>query len=81
MPEVTYEGGELTGLTTVGLPDDPPVFLFGFTSPVIPGVVPWPMGSVSASPTPILEIVIPEPGVGMMCGLSLALGFGVRRKR
>jgi hypothetical protein len=73
-------GGELTGLTTVGPPDDPPVYLFGFTSPVIPGVVPWSMGSVSPTPTPMLEIVVPEPGIATLFGLSLALVFGVRRK-
>lgn len=66
-------GGELTGLPTVGPPDDPAIYLFGFTSPVIPGVVPWPMGAVSPTPTPLLEIVVPEPGSAVLVGLGFAI--------
>ncbi len=74
-------GGELDGLTTPGPPDDPPVFLFGFTSPVIAGVVPWSMGSVTPTPTPILDIeVIPEPGSGLLVVLALTVTWPKRRR-
>lgn len=73
-------GGELAGLTTTGPPDDAPVFLFGFSSPVIPGVVPWDMSSVSPTPTPTLEIVVPEPTTVALLGVSMAFLLGARRR-
>jgi hypothetical protein len=54
-------GGELDGLSTAGPPDEPPVFLFGFTSPVSPGTVSWDMSSVTPTPTPELELVLIDP--------------------
>ena len=55
-------GGELDALTTAGgPPDDPPIFLFGFSSPVIPGGVPWDMSSVTPTPTPELELIVVDP--------------------
>lgn len=73
-------GGELAGLITPGPPDDPPIFLFGFSSPVIPGVVSWDMSSVSPTPTPVLEIdIVPEPGSMSLVFTSLV--WMIRRKR
>ena len=76
-------GGEVDGLAAIaGPPDDPPVFLFGFSSPVIPGVVPWDMSSVSPTPTPILELtVVPEPSSVLLVGVGVAIGSSRLRNR
>jgi len=59
-------GGELDGLATIGPPDDTPIFLFGFTSPVIPGVVAWDMSSVTPTPTPELELIVTDPTLSIL---------------
>jgi hypothetical protein len=75
--------GELAGIDPLigGPVDHSPVFLFGFSSPVIPGVVPWDMSSVTPTPTPILEITaVPELGSAISMGLVLCL-LGIGRYR
>ncbi len=75
-------GGFLEGLTTVGPPDDSPVYLFGFTSPVIDGVVSWDLSSISPTPTPVLKIsTIPEPSTAVVVCLTLGVGLTYRRPR
>jgi len=74
-------GGFIPGLTTPGPPDDPPVVLFGFTSPVIEGVVPWDMSSVTATPTPMLHLMtVPEPAAALFILIGLGLMTGVRQR-
>ena len=42
------------------------IFLFGFTSPVIPGVVAWDMSSVTPTPTPELELIVTDPTLSIL---------------
>lgn len=76
-------GGMLLGLPTTGPPDDPSVYLWGFSSPVIPGVVPWDMSGVTPTLTPALTLsVVPEPGLaslGFVAMLTLVSGLRSRR--
>jgi hypothetical protein len=74
-------GGEIDGPLPAGPPDDPPIFLFGFSSPVIPGVVPWDMSGVTPTPAPALELeVVPEPG-GMALAAAGALSLALLSRR
>jgi hypothetical protein len=75
-------GGELDGLTTAGPPDDPPLFAFGFSSPVIPGVVSWDMSGVGPTPTPVLDLtVVPEPSAGALVIIGASLFRAWRRRK
>jgi hypothetical protein len=73
--------GILDSLDTAGAPDeDPDEYVYGFTAPVISGVVPWDMTGFTPTPTPELVLsVIPEPS-SLLLTLGALIVF-VRRRR
>jgi len=76
-------GGLVATLSGPGSPgDDPAEVVFGFTSPVIPGVVtPDPTG-LPPTPTPPLDLaLVPEPETSGLALCAIALFRATRRSR
>lgn len=74
--------GEIAGVASLtGLPDTPPIFLFGSSSPVISGVVPWSMDGVTPTPTPTLSLAtVPEPNSILLTGV-LVIAVSIRKRK